>query len=443
MAKLRVDSFGALCIPIDNSANEIRKFLCTIRADKGLRSQAEKLFRLLLLVAFDDRNFSSFDAFIPSAISADTKSALYFMIAAQMAYAKKEDQLTFFLMRAVEQSSQIPHLGRIRLLLGNTYLPLMLGDRREQVFAIAHILNTSPEALYALSLVSTGAQALKAKNIETAEAALRKANGFLPQVGMARSYAVDFKEVHMRFTKEMVGHILLEDRNVEKATEIFKESQNANPQIKDDELSKLLAVFYAQREVKKAFSAAESIADMKGKLRAYQAIASSAESKKDKKTLGRALEEASTLFKSLPEGEKSFHITNLHMSALSEDIRSYALAELLASLVDPKYRDRAYEQIALSAAKDKKIEHALQNLELISSERVRLIAKDRVAEAFALNGLTEEALKLSASGDRSKLEVVKQWSTPRLREAVALASRIKDPHIFAQAVLAISESLEQ
>ncbi len=410
--------------------------------DKDLRSHGEKLFRLLLLVAFDDKNFSSFDAFMPSTISADTKGALYFMVAAQMAYAKKEEQLTFFLKRAIEQSNQVSHLGRMRTLLSNTYLPLMLGDRKEQVFAIAHILKTNPEALYALSLVSAGAQFLKAKNIKIAEATLRKANGFLPQAGMAQSYAVDFREVHARFTKDVVEYILLEQRNVEKAEAIFKESQNANTQIREDELNKLLTIFYAHEEVDKSFSAAEAIVNVKDKFRAYQAIASSAESKNDKKALDKVLGEASTLFKSFSEAERSFLITNLHMSALAEERRSYALAELLVSMGEEKYRDRAYEQIALSAAKDKKIARAIQNVELISSAEVRILAKDRVAEVFASNGLSEEALKLSTSGDRSKLEVVMQWSKTRTMEARDIASRIKDPHIFAQAALAISENLE-
>lgn len=410
--------------------------------DKDLRRRGEKLFRLLLLVAFDDKNFASFDAFMPSTIGADTKGALYFMVAAQMAYAKKEEQLTFFLKRAIEQSNRVSHLGRMRTLLGNTYLPLMLGDRKEEVFAIAHILKTNPEALYALSLVSAGAQLLKAKNIKMAEDTLRKANGFLPQAGAAQSYAVDFREVHARFTKDVVEYILLDQRNVGKAEAIFRESQNANPQIRGDELNKLLAIFYAQEEVGKSFSAAEAIVNVKDKFRAYQAIASSAERKNDKKVLDKALVEAGALFKNFSEAERSFLITNLHMSALAEEGRSYALAELLVSIGEEKYRDRAYEQIALSAAKDKKIARAIQNVDLISSAEARILAKDRVAEVFASNGLSEEALRISTSGDRSKLQLVVQWSKTRTMEARELASRIKDPHIFALAALIISENLE-
>ena len=203
-----------------------------------------------------------------------------------------------------------------------------------------------------------------------------------------------------------------------------------------------MTIFYAHEEVDKSFSAAEAIVNVKDKFRAYQAIASSAESKNDKKALDKVLGEASTLFKSFSEAERSFLITNLHMSALAEERRSYALAELLVSMGEEKYRDRAYEQIALSAAKDKKIARAIQNVELISSAEVRILAKDRVAEVFASNGLSEEALKLSTSGDRSKLEVVMQWSKTRTMEARDIASRIKDPHIFAQAALAISENLE-
>jgi hypothetical protein len=411
--------------------------------NKEAKNQAEKLFRLLLIVAFDDKHFSKFDEFIPSAIGADTKHALYFMIAAQMVYAKKEDQLTFFLKRGIDESGNVSSLERVRRVVGNTYLPLTLGDRKELVYKMAHLLNTSPDALYTLSVVWEGSQALKEKNIEKAESFLHKANTLMAQLVMSRIYITDVKQPHRYLTKQLVEHILLENLDIEKAKSIFIESQNANSTIKDDEFSSLLSAFYAREDIEKAFSNATKVSDSKERLRAYQAIASNAELKSDKKTLEKALEKAGEIFKNLPEAEKTFHLWNMHMSALSKDNRTYALAELMVSLGDLKHQDAAYEKIALSAARDKQVSRAMRNAALIKSEEARALALSGIAQELASNGLTEEALKLRPPDDRPRLEIVKQWSATRPADAAALASTMKDPHIFAQAVLVLGDSVKQ